>query len=1212
MRPETAWWPHSLRRAGETTTVCEPLGPFVERIADGKIGATAVFAALVACFVALYRGRDRVRLAIWRDEMTGSRSRWPGQDRLAIELSVAAETPFHELALAAHNALNISTSQSPADGGTVEALIRWRDGTREATIDATPFNHDGVEFVFEFLDEGPALGLDVQTTHAASQRISTAAVIDACREAVRTLSRNPATRLSEIGWVSAECRKKLLTEFNDPAVPYERERTILHLFENCARRDGERPALTFGEQGLTYAQLDGKANSLAALLHARGVRAGELIPIVTAGTLELPIAMIALWKLGAAFVPIDVGWPQERLRVILSELKPRVVLHDDESTVAIDSVPRLCFKVATLEVTTLKPLHVMPHPDDLAYGFFTSGSTGVPKCALNFHGGLLNRFLAMSRRFGAAGDDVVLQNSRHVFDSSIWQLLWPLTSGSQVVIPTAGKLLDLHFTIALFEKYRITMTDFVPSIFNALVELIEADRDLIPRLGSLRRLLIGGEEIGARAVQKFRGWLPRCNITNTYGPTEASIGCVFHEVCDKDGWAIPIGRPIDNCYAAIVDTAGRLVPPGIVGEILIGGDCIGGGYLNDPVKTQAAFIANDFPEIPSNRLYRTGDLGYHRPDGKLHFVGRQDHQIKLGGVRIELTEIESVIAAHPAVRAVKVIVEGKPDEAQRLAAYVVAHSDTPPRDITQTVAGSLPAYCVPKKVVMIDRMPLNSNGKVDRKALVALSQSQQSIAPEAMSEVERRICNLWLELLALNGAGLHEDFFSLGGDSLVAVRLGLRLREEFGCKVLTRDIYRCPTISAQAAFIESTRECTDTEANARLAQTLRTAARLDPDIRAGSGAVLDAPDVILLTGATGFVGSHLLHSLLVDTKANVICLIRASDDVTAAKRLRETIQHYRLDANGCMGRTTAIAGDLALAQLGLAEAAYERLVRSVDTIVHCGAAVNFLLGYSALQASNVSGTLELIRLAVRGRPKRIHYISTLAAVAPDARTGFGETELTAEAPFPALGYGQSKSVAERLLVEARTRGVSTVTYRLGEVMPHSRTGVANSRALLDTLIRACLRLGLSFETSLRVDYTPVDYVARFLSAALTARTLPTPVFHVFHPDAQPLEAIFKSFRTAGFMIRSVPYPAFHEALRNACAAPAADPDLLLTLALLPDPSNASAGRWEAQLAEIVADAGGRFSCAQTLSAVESLGIDWPPPGARALETYADFHRRRLS
>jgi hypothetical protein len=186
-----------------------------------------------------------------------------------------------------------------------------------------------------------------------------------------------------------------------------------------------------------------------------------------------------------------------------------------------------------------------------------------------------------------------------------------------------------------------------------------------------------------------------------------------------------------------------------------------------------------------------------------------------------------------------------------------------------------------------------------------------------------------------------------------------------------------------------------------------------------------------------------------------------------------------------------------------------------------------------------------------------------------------------------------------------------VTYRLGEVMPHSRTGIANGRALLDTLIRSCLRLGLSFETALRVDYTPVDYVARFLSAAMTARALATPVFHVFHPEGQLLETIFESFRSAGFTLRPVPYPVFHEALRDACAASAVDPDLLLTLALLPDPSDADPVRWEAQLAEIVADAGRRFSCAQTLSAVESLGIAWPSPGTHALECYADFHRRRL-
>lgn len=278
------------------------------------------------------------------------------------------------------------------------------------------------------------------------------------------------------------------------------------------------------------------------------------------------------------------------------------------------------------------------------------------------------------------------------------------------------------------------MTDFVPSIFNALVDLIEADSSLVACLASLRQLLIGGEEIGAKAVQKFRRLLPGCGITNTYGPTEASIGCVFHEVRDEDGWSIPIGKPIDNCYIAIVDKNGMIVPPGVTGEILIGGDCLGRGYLHDPTKTGAAFIANPFVEIPSARLYRTGNLGYHRPDGNIHFVGRQDHQIKLGGVRMELTEIETVIACHPAVRAVKVVVEGARDEARRLVAYVVANPGTESKDIKHVVAESLPSYCVPKHIFLIDRMPLTANGKVDRKALAAmLHRDRETPADETTS-----------------------------------------------------------------------------------------------------------------------------------------------------------------------------------------------------------------------------------------------------------------------------------------------------------------------------------------------------------------------------------------------------------------------------------------------------------------------------------------------
>jgi amino acid adenylation domain-containing protein/thioester reductase-like protein len=1200
--------PALARARREGQVVCHNVTDLVRQITAGAAESLSVFVAAVACVVGLYRARDHVRIAVLCPS-AGETDRYGGMSRgIVVDLPLAASTRFGELVHFTAEALagNAAISVDAAD-----AIVNWREADTAPRMTNGTLGCEQAELLFDFSLEAPHLRLAVQTAGAVGHRISPAVVEDVVAEIALCLSEEPTTAIGELRFVSAAWRRKLLVGFNGEPVLHDKDRSILHRFEEWAAKAGSRPALTFGEQTLSYGGLSAKANSLAAQLHSAGVRKSDLIPIVSAGGIELPVAMLALLKLGAAFVPLDAAWPRERQQVILNELGPKLALYSDPAHIAVTTVPSLCFTAAALAGQTDKPAEVDILPDDLIYGFFTSGSTGVPKCTLNLHGGLLNRFQAMSRRFGADGSDIVLQNSKHVFDSSIWQLLWPLTTGSQVVIPRAGSLLDLSYTIELIDHHKITMTDFVPSIFNALVEVLEFDRGSIPRLASLRQLLIGGEEIGAKAVQKFRSLLPGCGITNTYGPTEASIGCIFHEVRNEDGWSIPIGRPIDNCYATIVDARGVIVPPGAVGEILIGGDCLGRGYLNDPAKTRAAFITNTLPEIPGACLYRTGDLGYYRGDGNIHFVGRQDQQVKLGGVRIELTEIETVIAAHSAVRAVKVIVEGQSDPSPRLVAYVVAGGGTGPDDIMSAVASALPGYCVPKQVFMIDRMPLTPNGKVDRKALGAMAHNRETPADDTVSDSQGRIRSIWLELLALKRVGLHDDFFERGGDSLSAVRLSLRLSKELNTKITARDIYRYPTISQQTTFLESGLDGGAAASEVTSDTMLQAAGRLDPAIAADPMAAVDAPRLIFLTGATGFVGSHLLRNILAETSAHVICLVRAANDAAAAMRLRKTMQHYRLQDEGCDERITAVAGDLELPQFGLSERLYDFLACSVDAVVHNGAVVNFLLDYPALRPANVFGTSEIIRFCVRRRLKRLHYISTLSAVASDDRTRSEETELATATDFPAGGYAQSKAVAERLLTQARHRGVAAVIYRLGEVMPHSRSGIANARAQLDTLIRSCLKLGMSFATSLQLDYTPVDYVTRFLTAAIAAPRMPVSVFHVFHPDSQSLETVFASFRNAGFPLRPVSYGTFYQALRQACALNGADPDLLLTLALLPEPVDIDNGSNDGNPGPIVANACQRFSCAHTLAALETLGVAWPTLGERALESYAAYHRREL-
>ncbi|MET8546930.1 amino acid adenylation domain-containing protein, partial [Kitasatospora sp. NPDC004799] len=406
----------------------------------------------------------------------------------------------------------------------------------------------------------------------------------------------------------------------------------------------------------------GRVDALASQLARAGVRRGDFVPLVMAGGPELLVAMLAVLRSAAVFVPLDEQWPGPRLRAMVDACDPAVVLLSPGAAPGGWTVPALAVDPVSgadpepAHASSARPMPAPPRPDELAYGFYTSGSTGAPKCALNLHSGLANRLLAMGRRFGASPRNVVLQNSRHTFDSSLWQLLWPLTCGSRVVIPRAHDILDLTATVEVIERHRVTMTDFVPTILTALVELLDSRPELVDGLASLRMLLVGGEEIAPESVRALQRLLPHLRVTNTYGPTEASIGSVFHEVAPQDRAPVPIGRPIDNTWAIVLDEHGEPARAGEIGEICIGGACLGTGYLGDPDRTDRVFVGNPFPELPGKRMYRTGDLGHYGTNGLLYFDGRRDQQVKIGGVRVELTEIEHAIASHPSVREAKVLV----------------------------------------------------------------------------------------------------------------------------------------------------------------------------------------------------------------------------------------------------------------------------------------------------------------------------------------------------------------------------------------------------------------------------------------------------------------------------------------------------------------------------------------------------------------------------
>jgi amino acid adenylation domain-containing protein/thioester reductase-like protein len=991
-------------------------------------------------------------------------------------------------------------------------------------------------------------------------------------------------------------RHKVLVEFSGRRVPYPTDRTTIHLIEDEARSAPDRPALLWDDVALSYGECDRLAGAWAAVLRDRGVQRGTFVPVVTGGGPGLAIAILAAMKLGAPFVPIDDGWPEQRIQDGVAALHPKLVICTGQAAPALlPSVPVLHIDGTNPPARPHHVVHAIPTVDDLIYGFFTSGSTGTPKCALNHHLGLLNRFLTMTRRFGS-GDDVVLQNSRHVFDSSIWQLLWPLTKGSCVVLPRRDGILDLTRTIDEIARHRVTMTDFVPSVFNTLVRLIVADPSLVSQLSSLRHLLIGGEEMNPRAVRLFRTLLPGVIITNTYGPTEASIGSIFHAVSNADAESIPIGKAIDNTYAVLLDDDGELVAPGEQGEIYLGGDCVGTGYLGDPRMTAAAFVPNAFPEIPGSRLYRTGDFAWHRDDGLLMFAGRRDNQVKLGGVRIELLEVENAIATHPCVAEAKAVVCGEGDR-RALVCCVVLQRPLTPEALAEHAESVLPADWLPRSFYQLERMPLTPNGKLDRRELARLAASPASPCEArheaTLSETEQTIAELWRETLDDAGGDLgpEADFYAAGGTSLSLQLLAVRLRRTFAVRIPLRELADATTIREQAALVGCGARAVDRSASdARMFDDIARAATISA---APHPKPLGEPRDILLTGATGFVGLHLLAELLSRTAATVYCLVRADDVDQGRGRLAQALATLRRPYDP--SRVVVIAGDLSLPSFGLSDGSWTELAGVIDTVVHCGAQVNLLLGYTALRVPNTLGTAEILRLAVARRAKRLHHISTVGVFGPSCTEDTFSLQHEEDGlpdNLPDGGYGRSKWAAEKILLDARERGIPSTVYRLGEVMPHSRSGRGNPHSLLHRLLRACLLLGLRVRTEAITDWTPVDRVAELLVAAVGA-DLTNETLHPLCSCAVRLDSLLAEVAP----LRDVEYFTFHAAVKARAAH--GSPELSALLSVLPEPSMANGDA----LLQLFSDSSARFSTKRAVALANCYGLNWGPLSENAQLNY---------
>jgi amino acid adenylation domain-containing protein len=621
---------------------------------------------------------------------------------------------------------------------------------------------------------------------------------------------NPDTRISQLPLLTEPERHQLLVEWN--ATEQEYSQACIHeLFEAQAAKTPDATALIFSATQLTYGQLNQRANQMAHYLKRNGVASGQRVAVCMERSLDTVIGLLGILKAGAAYVPVDPAYPMDRVRMMIEDSQPSVILTQAKHLAKLpENTARVVWAGADGDATEIgkesrenPASHVTP--DDVAYIIYTSGSSGKPKGVMGTHRGAVNRFDWMWQTYPFAADEVCCQKTSLSFVDSIWEIFGPTLAGVKSVIVSDEIVKDPPRFVDFLAAQHVTRIVLVPSLLRTMLEIFPNLQSRLPRL---KYWVTSGEALGVELAQRFTAAVPDAALINLYGSSEVAADSTFYRV-EKDTKvsSIPIGRPIANTQVYILDENLQPVPVRVPGELYVGGDGLARGYFNRPELTTEKFVVDPFRESTNARLYKTGDLARYLPDGNIEYLGRGDSQVKIRGFRIELGEIEAVLNDRPGVKQSVVAAWDDHTGAKRLVAYLVTAEGQLLKQIElhSYLRQRLPEYMVPSIFIPLDSLPLLPNGKVNRRALP----SPEASAPIASSEVvapanslQRQLLVIWQEVLGTQNIGVRNDFFELGGHSLLIPALLLRVERAFGKRLSPAAIFQAPTIEKLAEMIE--------------------------------------------------------------------------------------------------------------------------------------------------------------------------------------------------------------------------------------------------------------------------------------------------------------------------------------------------------------------------------------------------------------------------
>jgi amino acid adenylation domain-containing protein/thioester reductase-like protein len=921
---------------------------------------------------------------------------------------------------------------------------------------------------------------------------------------IKQVTLNPELQIFSIDMLAEVEKNQLLYEFNDTKANYPKEKTIHELFEEQVEKTPDKVVVVYNDQQLTYRELNNKANQLAGMLREKGVKPESIVGIMVVQSIDMFIGILGIIKAGGAFLPIDSQYPSDRINYMLKDSNTRILLTQSN---LVKYIKWNC-EIISIDVQSRYPIRRsyfdnllnVNTSQNLIYIIYTSGSSGKPKGTLIEHKSLVNLVMWHIKRFSITANDRCTKYANFSFDASVWEIFPYIVVGATIyIIPDEIKF-DIYALNDFFIDNNITVSFLPTQVCEQFMNLENS---------SLRLLLTGGDKLNSFIKRKY-------DLVNNYGPTENTVVSTSFLV-NKNYNNIPIGRPIANLKIYIFDKYNNLQPIGIPGELCISGDGLARGYLNNPELTRDKFIQNPFNS--NEKIYKTGDLARWLSDGNIEFLGRIDQQIKIHGYRIELGEIESRLLNHRLIKEAVVI-----NIADNLYAYVVPKGELKIAQIKKYLSTKLPKYMIPAYYIKCNKIPLTANGKIDKNTLLKYKAKIKGKYKKPQNKVQTELVKKWQEILGIEKIGINDNFFKLGGNSLVIIRVlsslkkyhwNLTLQDFFTyqtIKELSDKINKKKSLSTKADGVDiSKRYLCDDVKNIRISAE---------KVEFGN---------VLLTGATGYLGIHLLNEIIQKTNANIYCLIRAENLALAGQKLQNRFDFYlSKEYNEIINkRVFIINGAITLPNFGLSRNEYLKLDKKVDLVIHAAALTKHYGHYVDFSNVNVSGTKEVLKFSSLNK-KRLAYISTLSIsgnnlLQREENLKLTENDFFIGQNYTGNAYIRSKFEAENLVHQAINSGLDSIIFRIGNLTERYIDGhfqININDNLFHNIIKSFIVIG-AIPTGIlleEVEFTPVDYCSEAIIELAKIKDINGKIFHLYNHKTIKVVDILEIFNSIGIKI----------------------------------------------------------------------------------------------